>query len=281
MTSDHAGEPVWLRQFGAELDFPKSSPRTMFMVCSTPRSGSHYFCHFLWQTGALGYPLEYLNPANFRRWTDRFGGQDAKETYGHIKTCRTSTNGVFGLKVHYSHLAKLHAVDGNVYEYKPIQLVRRDKLRQAVSYERAAQTKSWISDMPALAQAKYDWKAVYDRLLSILRDEAGWQAYFNSLGLDPLVIVYEDFNADADAVGQRCYKYLNVTPLDQQPRTAFLPSRQADGINTDWLERFLADAPAKLRAALLSQTEGEVAKPRKTKAMGPLSRLIAAFRVDR
>jgi LPS sulfotransferase NodH len=229
----------------------------------------------------FGYPLEYLNPANFRRWNQRFGCQDPQETYRQIKTRRTSGNGVFGVKVHYSHLAKLHAVEKRVREYRPIQLVRRDKLRQAVSYERAAQTKAWISEMPSLADAKYDFGRVYARLLSIVEDEARWEAYFLSLRLAPLSILYEDFVADPDAVAERCCAYLDVKPLGRQPRVAFLPSRQADGINADWLERFLADAPAKMSEALIDKAEAKEARTGKANRKRLLAKLMAAFSMDR
>jgi LPS sulfotransferase NodH len=272
--------PLWLRQFEADLDFCPNSPKIMFMVCSTPRSGSHYFCHFLQSTGVFGYPLEYLNPANFRRWMERFGCQDPRETYHQIKTHRTSTNGVFGVKVHYSHLAGLHVVEDKAYEYRPIQLLRRDKLGQAVSYERAAQTKAWISEMEPVGEAVYDWESVYRKLLSILGDEAGWRAYFLSLNLNPLVIHYEDFLADPSAVVDQCCTYLNVTPLDQQPKAAFLPSRQADGVNAEWLKRFLAEAGAKLKDSL-REAEARKGRPGKAEAGGLLAKLTAALRVGR
>src|SRR5215472_13088957 len=47
------------------LDFPSRVPlRTSYIVASSPRCGSTFFCKELWQTGVLGAPTEYINYRN-------------------------------------------------------------------------------------------------------------------------------------------------------------------------------------------------------------------------
>lgn len=227
--------PLWLRQFDRALDFPAATPVNLFMVCSTPRSGSHYFCHTLHRTRSLGYPLEYLNPANFRHWKAQLQESDDRKAFARIKSIRTSQNGVFGVKVHYAHLPRLHAVDERACMYKAIQLIRRDKISQAISFARASQTKSWISEMSAIKEEVYDWNVVYDKLLSIMVDEAKWEAYFLATRLKPLVIFYEDFLEDAYSSILASLKHLGVatTQIRGDPRS-FLPSRQSDKLSPSY-----------------------------------------------
>ena len=47
---------------GRELDFPGSAAqRKSYVVASSYRCGSTFFCSALWRTGVLGAPAEYLN----------------------------------------------------------------------------------------------------------------------------------------------------------------------------------------------------------------------------
>ncbi len=62
-------------------------------------------------------------------------------------TCRTSPNGVFGLRIHAGHLGSLEADPYDILQApRYIWIQRRDRLRQAVSYTMAEQTGVWILD---------------------------------------------------------------------------------------------------------------------------------------
>jgi LPS sulfotransferase NodH len=102
-------EQLWLRQFDPKLDFPARDPDILYMACTTPRSGSHFFCHEIRNTSVFGYPLEY--PGNFQKWRESLKESNDTGTYYSIKRRRTSINGLFGVKIHYQHLGFMHIVE--------------------------------------------------------------------------------------------------------------------------------------------------------------------------
>ena len=59
--------------------------------------------HAMTRTGLLGVPFEYLNPVNLSEWQKRLGVLGPEATLREIRKRRTSGNGVFGLKAHFSH----------------------------------------------------------------------------------------------------------------------------------------------------------------------------------
>ena len=55
----------------------------------------------------MGFPLEYLNPANLSAWEARLGTSGPRDTLTALWRLRTSPNGCFGLKLHYRQLAEV------------------------------------------------------------------------------------------------------------------------------------------------------------------------------
>jgi LPS sulfotransferase NodH len=91
-------------QFGAAYDLaPYDGWPATYLIASTPRSGSHYLGHLLFETGLFGSPLEYLHPAHLATWQDRLGTRDVASTLRALFRRRTSASGWFGIKAHWSH----------------------------------------------------------------------------------------------------------------------------------------------------------------------------------
>ena|SRR5690554_247963 len=105
-------------QFSEQRDFVESTPvKKTLVIASTPRCGSHMLGHLLYQTGAFGFPLEYANPRNLKEWHRRFALEDQREVFRNIQTKRTSPNGVFGVKLHYSHLSIVGGITQLLEDY--------------------------------------------------------------------------------------------------------------------------------------------------------------------
>lgn len=244
--------PIWPQQFQREWDFHEKDTSLYYMISSTPRSGSHFLSHVLRRAGCFGYPLEYLNPSNLRRWKEILGENNDAEAFRRIKRIRTSGNGVFGVKLHYSHLATMHDVEDKVYDYKIIHLRRRDKLKQAISFARASQTGSWISGMTAIREARYQWDLIHNKLNAICLDEAGWQSYFLSVGAHPLTIYYEDVVEDPSEGVRRCASFLSLDLLEEvgNDGPSFLPTVQSEASDDQWVRRYLSEAPSRINSAL-------------------------------
>src|SRR5688572_18289411 len=87
-------------------DFPDKVPlRKSYLIASTPRCGSTLFSTVLWQTGLLGAPSEYWSyhkraavKTIGTRMMERLEALSRADYLTKLLACRTSRNGVFGVK---------------------------------------------------------------------------------------------------------------------------------------------------------------------------------------
>ncbi|MDX8354998.1 Stf0 family sulfotransferase [Cognatiyoonia sp. IB215182] len=241
-TDRHTG--LWSRQFDPVYDFPTVPVKTKVALCTTPRCGSHFLGHKLHSLGAFGYPLEYLNPGNWEIWDKRAG---ETPTLDFIKSKRTGPNGVFAVKLHHEHLTDFLVQEPEPLTYNFIHLRRRDLTRQAISFARAEQTGAWISDMPEIAPAYYDWGLIATKMDHISRGNADWQGFLQCLGIQPLELYYEDIVADMSGALARIADYTDVRIDEAVPDAGtFTPERQKRQAQADWLARFEADSRDRL-----------------------------------
>jgi LPS sulfotransferase NodH len=137
----------------------------------------------------------------------------------------------------------LHALLPNLHV---IRLTRRDRVRQAVSWARAAQDSVWVvsETEPAVptAELAYDHELIAGLEGLLAEGEQGWADLCAELGVDPLDVLYEDL------VDPSSYPDVIRSVLDHlgivhdeiaipQPRT----HQQADVINDDWVRRYSTD----------------------------------------
>lgn len=127
-------------QFSTRMDWPERDWADRFiLIASTPRCGSHYLGHMLGQTGLCGVPLEYLNTSSAKQWMIRFGSYRMETLFPNFVKHRTSPNGTFVLKAHYTgqfapYKSILHELTRGVGIDKVIWISRRDQLAQAISF---------------------------------------------------------------------------------------------------------------------------------------------------
>lgn len=240
---------VWLRQFDDVFDFPSTEIKTRYVLCTTPRCGSHFLGHMLHQTGDFGYPLEYLNPGNWQVWRQRAAAAGFAKPLDYIKSIRTGPNGVFGIKLHHEHLELFLEQEPDPLSYHFIHLTRQDIVRQAVSFAKAQQTNSWISDMEPTVTARYDYDQTAAKLAEISKGNVNWTAFLASNGQSPLSITYEATAAAPQNTVQDIAKFLKVDlgtgeGIAQafQPRVQQTPS----GHGEDWVSMFIHDTQKRL-----------------------------------
>jgi trehalose 2-sulfotransferase len=149
-----------------------TEPRLSYLVAATQRSGSTLLCRALTDTDVAGRPEEYFLcgppdafPPGWTFWEDGLfaQGHDNLDREGYLELVfelGTTTNGVFGAKLMWNNVpcvldklwelprfrgldraATFHALLPNL---RVIHLVRRDRVRQAVSWARAAQEGVWV-----------------------------------------------------------------------------------------------------------------------------------------
>jgi LPS sulfotransferase NodH len=240
-------------------------PQTSYLICTTPRCGSWLLSEALQATEIAGRPREYFAPELHNDWLKKWhspGISSFPEFIAMAVKHGTTSNGVFGCKVHWyqfqSLLNELRATDHNANlsdagliqktfpNVRYIWLFRRDKVRQAVSYYRASRTGQWWNiassgngHPPQQPQTvPFDFSHISKLRETLLQHESNWRNFFSSAEIQPQKIAYEELAQAYDATTVRVLESLNIDlPPDfavSGPRL----KRQADSVSEDWSKRY-------------------------------------------
>jgi LPS sulfotransferase NodH len=236
-------------RFDAWLDAPVPQgiePKNGYLICTTPRSGSTYFCDLLRSTGKLGNPHEY-----FSAWMmERLGGPQCygsvAEHLAMVQSHGCTANGIYAAKVFRYNMEVLQpgAVIAAMGNPPLIFLERMDLLGQAISFTRSAVTRAFRAGESDAKQPVYDHVLIRGYLEMLIRDNAAWRLWFARRGITPLHVTYEDLVADPQLQVDRIARALGVegtVPID--PATLRVRV-QRDALNADWRERFLRAEPS-------------------------------------
>ena len=236
----------------ARLDFSGSPPlRKSYIVAASYRCGSTYLCTRLWNTGVLGAPAEYLNVGGGRMLRHvmerRLQATSPEDYFVKLLACRTSSNGVFGMKAHYHHFER--ALDWCPQMLKLlapvtyIYLSRRDAIAQAVSMAKAIQTNRWTSmDDDVETVPRYDERLIGQCLEEIQQQKIGWLRWFELNNITPFVVNYEDLITNtASAIGS-VIELLDVRGDEGCELCPPLVEKLGDGTNAEWAARFRREA---------------------------------------
>lgn len=230
------------------LDFPRPvALRKSYIVASTPLSGSAILSARLWKTGVLGAPAEYLSYPGGRlgrRMAKRLEPSSHADYIAKVIACRTSKNGVFGVRVHFKDfqetLVRVPETLGILAPVTYIYVDRRDKLAHAVDMARAVQTNRRVfAHGQRAAPLRYDRNLISKCLGSLERGRLGWMRWFESNAVDPFVATYEDLAADKASVVRSIVELLGVQgdePDEVHHLTAF--EIESGGIREEWAARF-------------------------------------------
>ena len=171
----------------------------------------------------------------------------------------TTPNGVFGAKIMWGYLddfvALMRRVEGfadlpvpEVLDWafpglRYVRITRRDKVRQAVSLWKAVQTQDWKrEDDEAAARPRaaptFSFSAIDHLVHQLIAHDAAWDGYFTGLGLEPLVVTYEELAEAHAPVVRRVLEHIGVAApdriVDARPRL----SVQADELSEEWTRRY-------------------------------------------
>lgn len=231
-------------QFSTEMDLPlfEGTPKT-YLIASTPRCGSHYLGHALTAMGGFGVPLEYLNKGNFSGWKARFGEMGLPELLHEMIRHRTSPNGRFGIKAHWSQFSPHIATDklaplGSIK--RVIHIYRGDLLGQAISLEKANQTGQWISGAEAQSAAVFRYGKIVRAAENLRAQNMAWAAYLTEHDCDVLRVDYKSLIATPEAKLTEIRDFLDPDST-AQPQPSERTQKQSDSLSKDWRERFLQE----------------------------------------
>lgn len=125
-----------------------SAPRFQYVIFSLARTGSEFLCANLRKRG-IGVPLEYFMASVM---AEQLGCTDSKgqillpQYLAQLRAKRTTSNGIFGVKLQPGHLRAMGGQDIGKAAYfldlfdKVLVLRRRDTVLQAISLARAELT---------------------------------------------------------------------------------------------------------------------------------------------
>src|SRR5271166_3141921 len=234
----------------ARLDFTHGTPmRYSYIVASSPRSGSTYFCRLLGQSGLLGTPSEVLNPGfDLKGFKNRFKASSPADYIAELISRRTAKSGVFGLKAHFENF------EGFLKEYpalldvlSPVTYIyinRRDRVAQAVSMARALQTNQWSSqgEEGKKPELRYNRELIANAMKEVELQDAGWLNWFKAKNITPFRLTYEDLLADPAGAIQKVVEHLGVQNAERDEVKVPPVEKQGDDTNQEWIERFRREA---------------------------------------
>jgi LPS sulfotransferase NodH len=233
-------------QFSKKHNFRRvEAPSKILIIASTPRCGSHMLGHALHETGCFGFPLEYTTPKNLVEWRRRLGAKNLQDVISKLQECRTSPNGVFGIKIHYSDIkeyggfAKMVSLFPNAYY---ILLSREDVLKQAVSLSIARQTGVWIAGQDATSNTlKYSYNKIELCLKQTIIDNASWRYKFEASGCSYVEMNFDLVRNDLIGSIQQIAKFVGIKVKQEKLPTVQVTKKQSSDINEEWARRFKAE----------------------------------------
>lgn len=242
------------------------NPTTSYVICSMPRSGTHLLGEALQNTGRAGRPDEYFICDHQGQMENQFGniaelyGKKTLEEFRELVTeLGSSPNGVFGITImggyfhtvldnyrvlpQYQDMGDYDLMNALLYTPQYIWLIRKDKVRQAVSIVKALQTNVWrkqthsddeVEHTPIFDFDKIDF--YYNRILSA---EAEWELYFKKNNIVPFKIAYEDLVQNYEQTAVEILNFLNL-PADNLTFASRQLKRQANRSNDEWVSQYHA-----------------------------------------
>ena len=243
-------------------------PQISYVICAVQRSGSFLLCEALKNTGLAGFPEEYF--LNVKGWEDHIWahqhGVTSRQDYLNLVFKQgTSPNGVFGTKVMWNYFHIMLNSLSELPEYQELDaphlmaslfpnihyiwIVRRDKVRQAVSWAKAGQTDVYAWQKGEIPVSKrepsFDFEFIDQLYNLVLEGEAGWQSFFEACGVKPFRVEYEELVDAYEPTALRILDYLNVS----YPKNLVFGERklqkQADALNEMWVQKYIQMKQAK------------------------------------
>jgi len=208
------------------------------IVCS-PRTGSSYLCQLLESCGRAGRPTEHFNVDN----TDmikQLGDNKDIVHYGKTLLKNHTFNGVYGTKVVGTRepWEDFHQADLGITHW--IRLDRADRLMQAISDDRANQTRQWYDKgKKEIKESFYQPKGIQRSLDKLETEGKIFDEFFKDK--DYLSFIYEtDIEQFPERTVTKILDYLGINSKNLPPiKTELKKQRNMDSYL--WKVRFMSE----------------------------------------
>ncbi len=236
-------------------------PQRSFMVCAIARTGSNLLCDGLHATRRAGRGQQYFLSKFETELGKKYGLDAQKDFVGYVRGVSEAaafSNRVFSFKIMAWYLhdfvrrlratgvfgtaddSELEVLRSAFPRLQFVQILRRNKLQQAISKARALQTGLWkIQDgNEARRDPEFDAELIGKCLAEIDRDEAVWADFFAEQGVTPFGVWYEDLCANYESVIRGVIDFLRIKLPKGAKITPPRTIRQADAVSGEWERRY-------------------------------------------
>jgi trehalose 2-sulfotransferase len=250
-------------------------PTYSYIICATPRSGSHLLCEALASTKLAGKPDEYFITHEGRlenetgNIAEQFGQMTLPEFRDFVVGVGSTPNGAFGISIlwgdfehilrnyrtlpEFQNLNDREVCDKLFNNPKYIWLTRQDKVRQAVSLEKAIQTDVWRKStheqFEARQEPKFDFEKVDFRRRRLEESDAGWQKFFAQHDITPFNVVYEELVHTYEETAINILDFLGIPHPDTIEFGPRRLQKLADKQSEEWVASYLEIKNAPLTQA--------------------------------
>jgi LPS sulfotransferase NodH len=242
-------------------------PRRCYVVCTIPRSGSNLLTDGLRDTRRAGMPKQFFLPKAEIGYAAELGIDPVADYAAYVRAIvktKITRNEVFGFKLmswylgdFLARLREAHGLENSgtadldllrdaFPRLRFVRIVRRHKLRQALSTARALQTGLWKvqEGKSILRKPEFDPDLIEQSLHEAERQDQLWDDFFRRIGIQPFEVEYEKLCLDYETTIRAVLKFLKVTLPAGARVGPPVTTRQADEISRMWEERFIAERPS-------------------------------------
>lgn len=180
----------------------------------------------LYETKQAGDPQEYFNPPIIALASEQSGKKELQlgEYLKLMESRRTSPNGVFGMKLHYSqmlNILKTPKPNDTALKLlksfnKLIWIRRRNRLMQGISQAIGQQTQVWSSEDSRHADVgpiDVHPFACLNATKQIAGEDFGWERLIKAANLTVHTVWYEDLVDDYEKESRKVLQYLGLSAL--------------------------------------------------------------------
>jgi LPS sulfotransferase NodH len=244
-------------------------PRRCYVICAIPRSGSNLLTDGLHATRRAGRPKQFFlraSVAHFSALHRLNSGGDFAAYVRDITRATATSNEVFGFKLMSWYLddflarlrqtrsfgdAAISDLDLLCNAFPRLQfvhIVRRNKLRQALSKARAVQTNLWKVQEGKSAQGEPQFNAnlIEQCLREGEQQEKIWDRFFERIGIEPFRVEYEKLCTDYERTIRAVLDFLKISLPRRIRIGAPVTIKQSDENSYAWEERFLKERSSAL-----------------------------------
>ena len=186
------------------------------------------------------------------------GGEARREFIEQVLAKGTTPNGVFGINIMWNYLIEVVEKLHELPEYSSVPrhlllknlfpnlhhiwMIRRDKVRQAVSWAKAGQTGIYASYQLERQEPKqkpfFDFELIDNLHHLVLEGEAGWENHFGQCSLEPYKVYYEDLVVSYESKTIEVLEFLGLAAPKEFKIEDLPVKKQADAVNEEWVQKY-------------------------------------------